>query len=155
MFRYRDTDGSNISLHDCFARKMTLEGNTLTLSFPEGFWLGPLHPENPLDDPVRAEDGQILFQLLPDSIEFMIIRSYSKIFGLPLYKQWKPADFMTALNSGKLRLEFLSEYSNGSEVLFQCVLHSIRRPYYADCDINFMIKSIICQWNTIRYDRTM
>ncbi len=155
MFRYTDIDGSSISLHDCFTEKMTLEGDTLTLSFPEGFWLGPLHPENSLDAPVRAGDGQILFQLLPGSIEFMSIRSFSKIFGLPVYKQWKPADFIAAINSGRLRLEFLSEYRNAGEILFQCALHSGKRPYYADCEIQFMFKSVIYQWKRIDHSRTM
>ncbi len=154
MYRYCETDSSLISLHDCFASKMTFADGKLTLHFPEGFWLTPLHPENHSDSIVRTGEAQVVFQLESQDIYDIHVQTTTRNKGsYHITKDWEPQAFLDAVNSGRFKLEFIWPYQGYHSILYKCWL---RNPQYrpcGDCALTVDNLGISYHWNEIDYER--
>ncbi len=154
MYRYCDTDGSLISLHDCFATKMTFADGKLTLHFPEGFWIMPSHPENHSDKVVRTGEAQVVYQLMIGEVEDIHIRTITQNRGhFHITRDWEPEAFIKAVNSGRFKLEFLWSLKDSLSIFYRCWLR--KPPYRAcgECELMLDVKSVAYQWSEIDYER--
>ncbi len=143
-----------ISIHDCIAEHMTVEKGVLTFAFPDGIGVCPNHPDNPADTPVYTGSARIELELPSDDPAWLKIQSSRHLLGAwSLTKEWKTEDFMKALNVGKFRLEFISWHWDFNNPVFQCALHSMRRPWYQNCILEVAARNVICHWETMNFNR--
>ncbi len=143
-----------ISIHDCIAQRMTLEKGILTFHFPEGIWVIPGHPSNPTENMVRTGPARMELELLSDDPTWLKVQSSRHLSGpWSLTKEWKTEAFLEALNAGKFRLEFISWHWDFHNPLFQCALHSDRRPWYQNCTLEVTARNVVCHWETMNFNR--
>ena len=85
MWKYTELDAYNtISLHDCKATSITMEGSNLIFDFPDGFWITPASKHINHDHPIKTGPAQLcirgVFKEAPfDAIDIYIISS-SKVY---------------------------------------------------------------------------
>ncbi|MDO5559862.1 MAG: hypothetical protein Q4F95_09725 [Oscillospiraceae bacterium] len=154
MYEHCDLNDSCISLHDCHAEKMNYENGILSFVFPDGFWITDKHPCNKSDNCVRTSSSQVDFQILDeetDSIEIYVFRKNrsSKL----IREDREPDNFISAVNSGDLRLEFIKQYKSFQSFLFKCWVWFEKPPYHYECEVILHSEKAVYKWNQLRYDR--
>ena len=155
-FKHIDPDGfhgKELSLHDCVANKISAENNTLCFYFPDGFWVTPHHEENPSDKVVRTDPAAVFFS--PEDMEEITLRVFTKSFGLfgkTSVESWNVDKLISAVNSGKCQIEFITQYRSHYEQLWHCAIHSDRKPYYRECQLHFPNTEASFCWNALRLD---
>ncbi len=157
-FIHNDPDAfseKEISLHDCSADNITLEYNVLRFNFPEGFWISAQHPENKNEKVIRTGRSAADFKLknVDDISVSVITRSLWRRQGNACIESWSIEQLVSAVNSGKCEIEFITQYRSGFDQLWHCVLHSKRRPYYRECKLRLPEAETLFRWNDLRPDR--
>ena len=153
MYRQCDLEDRCITLHDCEAEAMCFDKGVLSFRFPNGFWVTPQHPQNTGENTVRTDASQVDFELLdeePDNICIYIFQKNRK--GTVIREEWKPEDFINAVNCGEFRVEFITQYKSFQSVLYQCWVWLDKKPYHMECEITLQTEKVAYRWNYLRYD---
>ena len=159
MWKFTELNAfDSISLHDCRADKIKLDGNDLVIDFPDGFWITPASAHINHDSPLKTGPAQVRIHSLGpfpalDSVE--ILRPI-RIFGKELlHRRYQPEamEFLNQMNAPKFELEFISEYRNSVTALYKCWIWQKGRGMYADCQIHTVFSRIEYCWNDILADR--
>ena len=152
MYKHYDKDGAAISLHDCSAEKATYENGILTFYFPtDGFWVLPDHTANSTGEPVRTDASEVRFHLLYEAEEdFCCYVFDKKSERKAVRKQWMISELVSAINSGKYQLEFLSRYAGGyKELVFSCEICQKKKPYRRECQLWLSVQNVTYCWNEL------
>ena len=153
MYKHYDKDGTAISLHDCRAEKATFENGVLTFCFlTDGFWIGSDHEANLTGEAVRTDASEVQFHLLYEDEEddFDCYVFDKKSERKAVRKQWTISELVSAINSGKYRLEFLYRYVGGyKEKVFVCELCQKKKPYRRECQLWLSVQDVTYCWNEI------
>ncbi len=158
MWTYTQTDAyPMISLHDCIATDIRMDGHDLLLDFPDGFRITPCSPYSTPERPVRTGAAQLCFRgLSADSpIDRIDIYKTTRLFGKPLFcRRLQPDDtaFLKRFNREQYTPEFLSEYHDSPSALYPCCIRKAD-SFYAECQIELTARHIEYRWNTICGDR--
>ena len=159
MWKYTELDAYNtISLHDCKATSITMEGSNLIFDFPDGFWIMPASSYIDRDCPIKTGPAQLCIHGIFEEAPFDTIDIYKTvhILGKPvLCRRLQPDDstFLKMFQTGKYELEFITEYHAAISSLYQCWIWKKNSGVYAECQFELTAKSIEYRWNEIRYDR--
>ncbi len=153
MYKHYDKDGAAIGLHDSSAEKASFEKGVLTFYFPQdGFWVPSEHEANSTVEPVRTDASEVRFHLLYEDPEddFKCYVFDKKSARKTVRKEWTVSELVTALNSGKYRLEFLYRYVGGyKEQVFTCELLSDKKPYHRECQLWLSVQDVTYCWNEL------
>ena len=159
MWKYTELDAYNtISLHDCKANSITMDGSNLIFDFPDGFWITPASSYIDRDCPIKTGSAQLCIHGIFEEAPFDAIDIYKmvRILGKPvLCRRLQPDDstFLKMFQTGKYELEFITEYHAAISSLYQCWIWKKNSGVYAECQFELTAKSIEYRWNEIRYDR--
>ena len=63
-YQHQELKDCFISLHDCRAEKIMYNHGVLSFVFPNGFWVGPQHPENHSDTVARTDLSQVDYKIV-------------------------------------------------------------------------------------------
>lgn len=155
MWNYHDrNDKQDISLHDCHATKAYIEGDDLVLEFEDGFWIDATNIQNPFCKLLQTDTSQLRFCRY-DALEIYSFHEF-RIVQRPvstIRKSISPEVFIQNINSGKWQLEFISEYHEGSSLLFHCWLWFEKRPYHRECQVMIDCDHREYGWNSICEDK--
>ena len=159
MWKYTELDAYNtISLHDCKANSITMDGSNLIFDFPDGFWITPASSYIDRDCPIKTGSAQLCIHGIFEEAPFVAIDIYKtvRILGKSvLCRRLQPDDstFLKMFQTGKYELEFITEYHAAISSLYQCCIWKKKSGDYAECQFELAAKSIEYRWNEIRYDR--
>lgn len=157
-FKHIDPDefhGNEITLHDCIADKITFEGGILRFYLPHGFWVTPHHKENYCEKTVRTDDSAVDFSIedIDDIMVCVFLRKNGIIFKRTYVEYWDMKQLLSAVNSGKCRIEFITQYRTNFEQLWCCAIRSEKKPYYRECQIHLPDTRATFYWNNLCPDR--
>ena len=159
MWKYTELDAYNtISLHDCKATSITMEGSNLIFNFPDGFWITPANKHINHDRPIKTGPAQLCIRGVFKEAPFDAIDIYKtfRILGKPVFcRRLQPEHpiFLKMFQTRKYELEFITEYHAAISSLYQCWIWKKKSGVYAECQFELTAKSIEYRWNEIRYDR--
>jgi hypothetical protein len=159
MWKYTEINAYNtISLHDCKASVITMEGSDLIFDFPDGFWITPLSSHSDHDCPIKTGPAQLCIHGIFEEAPFDTIDIYKTIhiLGKPVFcRRLQPEypTFLKMFQTGKYDLEFITEYHTDITSLYQCWIWKKDSGVYAECQFELTAKSIEYRWNEIRYER--
>lgn len=158
MWKYTEVNAyDSISLHDCRADHMQLDGNNLVIDFPEGFWITPRSKHIAHDRPLKTGPSQLRFMdvsiepLIESIYLFKDIRMFRKVICCRRI-QLGLTDLLKLINDGKHELEFLYEFHNSLSNLYQCWIWKSNRGLEAECQLELTASQIEYSWNDIQYD---
>ena len=157
-FKHVDPDAfhdNEITLHDCTADKISFENGVLLFYLPDGFWVTPHHKDNTFGKIVRTDASVVSFCV--EDINDIIVRVFTKNTWCRRQKArveyLHMNELIDAVNSGKRTLEFITQYRSYNEQMWHCVIHSKKKPYYAECQIHLPETDATFLWNELRPDR--
>ena len=159
MWKYSELNVfDSISLHDCRAERMELDGDDLVIYFPDGFWITPASPYIDHDTPLKTGSAQVRIQSpgpFPalDSID---IHRPIRLFGKELLcRRFQPEaeDFLKLINAPAFELEFINEYRNSVSALYECWIWRKGRGMFAECQFHTVFQNVEYCWNEILPDR--
>lgn len=150
-YHHQDTDARFLSLHDCSAEKVSYEQETLSVYFPDGFWLLENHPENPTGEVVKTDAAKVAFSVLDEGTDGVTVYTFGKTKrGRSVRKEWPLADFMKTVNNGTYRVEFVGQYEGYQSRLYTCYVYFDKRPWCRECQIWIHTDKVTFCWNQIR-----
>ena len=157
-FIYKDPDGyhdKEITLHDCITDKVNLEDNTLYFYLPDGFWVTPHHKENNFGKTIRTGASVVSFTIKDiDDISVRVFTRNTWCWSRKMsVENWHMEQLISAINSGKCTLEFITQYRSHYEQMWHCVIHSKKKPYYRECQLHLPETEATFFWNDLRLDR--
>lgn len=150
MYPRCETNDQLVSLHDCHGTHITCEEGVLTISFPDGIWLMPEHPDNKTHQVVRTKAAQVLFHLDPQrDMEIYLFKETQ--FGQTLREEWTIHHLMALVNSGERNIEFIIDYRSRSfaAYLYKCALAKGSQPGDLECEIAIPAEQAIYRWEAI------
>ena len=156
MYRYSQDHSRHISLHDCRAEKMALEGGIWSVTFPNGIWVTPDHEENLTQNVVRTSEAQVDFSIQDEDMDGITIYVYRRgRKGKTWREEWEAQKFIDAVNQGAFQLEFLYDYRQmGAPYrLYRCMVWFAQKPYCYECDVYLHAEKAVYRWNELRFDR--
>lgn len=156
-FIHNDPDvfhDKELTLHDCIADKISFENGLLRFSLPDGIWVTPHHKENEFKKTVRTGPSMVEFTV--KDIDDITVRVFTKNTWCWSRKTsaeiWHMEQLVSAVNSGKCTMEFITQYRTGFEQMWHCVIHSKKKPYYRECQLYLPETEATFCWNNLRPD---
>lgn len=157
-FLHNDPDafhGQELTLHDCVADKIVLEDDILRFYLPDGFWVTPHHKESDCEKTVRT--GAAVVEFSVKKVEDITVRVFTRknrclCPGKTTVVYWSLEELISAVNSGKYTLEFVTQYRAHFEQMWSCVLHS-KKKLYKGCHLHLPETKATFRWNDLRPDR--
>lgn len=157
MWKYREFDAYNsISLHDCRADSIRLDGSDLIFDFSAGFKITPVNPHNNHEWPVFTGPAQLCFHEVFEDMPFNLINIYktTRLFRYPiLCRRLQPEYpvFLKMFQTGKYELEFGTEYHRPPvDSLYQGYIWKKNGGMVAECQFDLFAKSIEYRWNEMQ-----
>ena len=157
-FKYIDPDkfhGKELTLHDCISDNISYKDNNLRFYLPDGFWITPNHEENSSEKVVRTDAAVVDF--LVEDIDEITVRVFTRRTWCWSTKEtvenWHMDQLISAINSKKCTIEFITQYRTYGEQMWYCVIHSKKKPYYKACQIYLPNTTATFCWNNLRLDR--
>lgn len=153
MYRNSDINDSYISLHDCCAEKMSFENGVLSFDFPDGFWVTDKHPENKSDNIVRTDTSKVQYEIIDNEIDGIRIYIFKQTkLNKIIREEWEPENFISAVNNGDFKVEFITQYKAFQSILHKCWVWFDKAPYHFECEIILETENVKYNWNRLRYD---
>jgi len=148
----------NIILHDCTIEKVRLEKQDIVFEFNDcGFWVAEDHPQNPFEEILRTDKAEL--RLTNVDLDFLSISRYRKLKIarkklLTIRNEISLDDFVAKINSGEWAFEFVKEYYGYRCAMFCGYIHTDRKPYFIEMQIEVSYEESHYGWNKIYEDRT-
>lgn len=147
-----------LTLHDCIAEKVYLRDGILTFEFPDGFWIGPEHPDNPYNECLRTDKAKVEFVLENgegyDVFVWLHVRENKKSRKQTV-RHWDIDLLIKNINAGKCAYEFLDEYRN-TQVPEQLICGQLRgegKYTFCECWMRIYATKVNYYWNNVLPDR--
>ncbi len=157
-FKHTDPDDfydKELTLHDCIADKISFDNHTLRFYLPDGFWITPYHIENNSEKVMRTDASVVDFSI--EDVDDILVRVFTRHrwpgFRNIRVELWNMEQLISAINSGKCTLEFITQYRSHCEQMWDCVIHSKNKPYYRECQLYLAKTEATFFWNDLREDR--
>ena len=157
-FKHIDPDefhGKELTLHDCMSDKISFENHTLRFYLPDGFWVTSHHIENASEKVIRTDASVVDFSI--EDIDDIMVRVFTRHrwlgFRNTSVELWDMERLISAINSGKYTLEFITQYRTHYEQMWHCVIHSGKKPYYRECQLYLPGTEATFSWNDLCPDR--
>ena len=154
VFLHNDPDhyhSKELTLHDCYAEKITYQDGILRFSLLDGFWITPHHEGSDLDKVVRTDAAQVDFRI--DDIDFVYAAMFTRhLFRKNTVEYWDASRLMDLVNSNRCTFEFIDQYRTHYEQMWRCALHSKKRPYYRELQLHLPDTEAVYHWNRLRPD---
>jgi hypothetical protein len=143
-----------LTLHDCVAERIALDGNVLRFSLPDGFWVTTHHPGNDTGKVIKTDGAVVAFSVEePEDVSLTVfVRKRWLWFRRTVAESWELKDFMSAVNSGKCVLEFITQYRSHCEQMWHCAIRSNKKPWYRECQLFLPAAEATYYWNKLRPD---
>ena len=148
----------SIILHDCTIEKVRFEEGAIVFTFDNnGFWVAKEHPQNPFGEILRTGTAEL--RLANIDLDFLFISMYIKrrFLGRTLSttrKRLSLEDFAAKLNSGVWTFEFVDEYYGYHRAMFCGYVHTNKKPYLLETQIEVYCEERQYSWHKIYEDRT-
>ena len=157
-FNHIDPDefhGKELSLHDCIANNISYKNNTLRFNLPDGFWVTPHHKANLSGKVVRTDASVVDFSIedIGDIIVRVFTRHRWRWFRKTSVEYWDMEQLISAVNSGKCTVEFITQYRSYYEQMWHCAIRSKKKPYYRECQLHLSNTNVTFYWNDLCLDR--
>jgi hypothetical protein len=158
VFLHKDPDafhGKELTLHDCVADHISFENGILRFHMPDGFWVTPHHERNTCGKVVRTDEAIVDFSVADmEDVTFQVFTRHRWLFfrGTTV-KIWDIAQLISAVNSGKCTIEFITQYRSYYEQMWHCAIRSRKKPYYRECQLYLPQTQATFYWNNLRPDR--
>ncbi len=153
-FKHAEPDRAGdqtISLHDCTVNKIVLNEKTIQFFLPDGLWVTTFHRDNQLDKVVRSDAAVVEFAI--DSVSDIMLEVRNRfIFGKTIVKIENIRELADAVNKGECTLEFIYGYRTYFEQMWECAIHSKKKPYYRECQLHLPGARATYYWNDLRSD---
>ena len=159
MWEYTSNNSyPDIILHDCTIERVQLEAQDIVFTFDNnGFWITKGHPQNPFGDTLRTDCSEL--RLTNVDLDFS---------SVSVYREWRFAkkqlftarqtlsfdEFAARINSGMWTFEFVDEYYGYHRAMFCGYIHSNKKPYLIEAQIEAHYEESRYSWNKIHEDRT-
>ena len=154
IYKHIDTDDSSITLHDCYANRITVEKGKISFDFEEGFWITPDHKSSNLQETVRTDSSRVDFYMTEGGLEDITIFVFQKnIFRNTIREKWTIQELINLVNDGVFRLEFIGQFKSYNEILWECRLDFDKAPYSYECQMKIPTTKVIYRWNNLRPKR--
>ena len=143
-----------ISLHDCKATQISIDGNTLSFTFDDGFWV--INDNTYNDNKLHKSDQAVMHTLLIDDKYLDSITIYvfhQKKQNKAIRMEISLDELMQRVNSKRASLEFLYLYKGFQSYIFECQLNSSKKPYFHECVIQIRTDHLSYDWNNVLKDR--
>ena len=146
--------GKELTLHDCVADKITFENKTLRFVLPDGFWVTTHHEVNSSEKTVRTDASVVDFAIADiDDITIHVFTRNSWCWSRKtIVETWHMEELISAVNSGKCIIEFITQYRSYYEQLWHCVIRSDKKPFYRECHLHLPNTMATFYWNNLRLD---
>ena len=153
-FMHNDPDvyhDKELTLHDCVAEKILFENGILRFDLPDGFWVTPYHKENKCEKTVRTGASAVEFTVkdVEDITVWVFTRSTRRWSRKTSVEIWSVEKLISAVNSGKCTLEFITQYRNRFEQMWHCAVNSKKKPYYSECLLHLPETEATFRWNEL------
>lgn len=149
MYQYTQKDAHlTISLHDCRAARMEIDGKDIIFRFEDGFCVTPENEANPTGKVLYTGRAQLRI-VGADCFEVYLFREHKHLgsHSLSVREQLSAEQLARILNSGEYELEFISEYFGYQSCLYQCCLWFDRKPYYLECQLEARCRELEYSWD--------
>lgn len=147
--------GKELTLHDCTADRITFENNILRFYLPDGFWVTPHHKVNPSEKVVRTDASVVDFSV--EDIDDITVRVFTRNAWCwsrkTLVEIWNMEQLISAVNSGKCTIEFITQYRAHYEQMWHCAIRAKKKPYYRECQLHLPNTKASFYWNNLCFDR--
>jgi len=157
-FNHIDPDefhGKELTLHDCIANNITYKSSTLRFYLPDGFWVTTHHNANLSGKVIRTDASIVAFSI--EDIGDIIIRVFTihrwLWFRKTSVKIWNMEQLIAFVNSGNCTVEFITQYRTDGEQMWNCAIHSNKKPYYRECQLHLPNTAATFYWNNLCLDR--
>ncbi len=151
MYQYTQKDeplAVDISLHDCRATQMEIDGEDIIFRFEDGFCITPENEANSTGEVLYTGRAQLRI-IRPDSFEAHLLHEDTR-FGYPplsVKERITPEQLAEMLNSGDYELEFISEFIGYKSYYYQCWLWFDRKPYHVECQLEARCCELEYSWD--------
>lgn len=157
-FIHNDPDvfhGKELTIHDCISNKISFEDGALCFYLPDGFWVTPHHKDNQCEKIVRTGGSAVEFAIKDiDDIKVHVFTRNAWFWSRKTSVEiWHIEQLISAVNSGKCTIEFITQYRSWFEQMWHCAIHSERRPYYRECQLCLPETEAVFHWNNLRPER--
>ncbi len=156
-FKHIDPDvfhDKELTLHDCIADKIWLENDSLFFSLPNGFWVTPHHEANFSGKTVRTDAAAVSFSI--EDINDITVQVFTRHrwlwFRRRSAEHWDMEQLISAVNSGRCSIEFITQYRSYYEQMWHCAIRADRKPYYRECQLFLPKTEAVFYWNDLRLD---
>lgn len=154
-YKHYDTDDRFLSLHDCYAQKVSFKNGILSFYFENGFWITSEHELNCLEKTVRTDSSKVEFHFSQNDENDVTFYVFSKtIFGKVVREEWQLNKLINAINSNNCKLEFLYQYKGYNEQIIECWLWSDKKPYHKECQLKISATKVVYCWNDLCEEKT-
>ena len=157
-FKHVDPDefhDKELTLHDCIANKVLSEDKTLRFYLPDGFWVTHHHIENVSEKVVRTDASVVVFSI--EDFDDILVRVFTRHKWLGCrntgVEYWDIEQLISAVNSGKCTIEFITQYRSYYEQMWHCAIRSNKKPYYRECQLHLPNANATYHWNNLCLDR--
>ena len=147
--------GRELTLHDCVAERITLDGNVIRVYLPDGFWVTTHHIENDTGKVVKTDAAEVTFSLEDPNEVSVTVFNRQRWFWVrrTVVEYWNLKDIVSAVNSGKCGLEFITQYRSFHEQMWHCAIRSGKQPWYRECQLFLPGAEATYYWNKLRPER--
>lgn len=153
-FIHCDHSEAHLSLHDCMAEGAYFRDGVLGFECKDGFWIAPDHPENGLSACVKTDASRVEYVLhRGEDCDVTVYVFKDNFLRQTVRHEWSVRKLTDEINSGKYKLEFLYQYTDGNARIVQCELHCERKPYFRECLLYLYAPQVRYFWNELREDR--
>ncbi len=107
-----DNSDYDITMHDCYATNINVEGNDLVIDFEDGFWVFPTNKVDFDGKAMRTGTSRVIFYDFEMFGEVYLYKTF-RLFGkevLTIRKKVSLNDLSHKVNSGKWKMEFVEEF---------------------------------------------
>lgn len=146
----------DIILHNCLVTKMENNNGDLNIEFKDGFWIVGKSQYSGLEETVATDLSKISFVDCDfEDIKISLFLEYGLFHKTFIIRRKfiSLEKLILKINSGEWKLEIIDEYYGYRSTLFNCAVHSRKKPYYLDCQIEIgYYNDLIYKWNSLRKD---
>ncbi len=154
FYKHCDIDDSFISLHDYYANKIIVEDSMISFYFENGFWITPDHKYNNLNNTVGTDSSMVNFYFEKEYADEILIYVFRKnIFRNTIREEWNLQKLTDFINNKRFRLEILYQYKGYNELIFDCWLHTDKKPYFYECQLKIPTTKATYCWNNLCEDQ--
>ncbi len=150
MYQFTENSDRSISLHDCCATAVALNGNELSFTFADGICIGKGHPRNTYGKPVMTGMAQVDFTLPKEDPEsnftcYVFFKKKNKT----IRKEFSIEKLERKMREKGHTVEFIYAYKGHDSIVYECVMWRKKKPYSRECQLIITTTGTSYSWNEL------